>query len=215
MKYLPYYLLALLVILIDQGSKLWVHFNIPMGDAGEIKVLGNWFKIHYIENPGMAFGLELDFVYGKLFLTLFRLLATIGIAFYLKYIIDQNYPRWTSGALALILAGAAGNVIDSTFYGWALGNAPADAPTVWFHGKVVDMIYVDIWKGYLPSWIPLIGDQYYAFWPIFNIADSSIFVGVFVILFAFLFTDVSQALPNGKSSTENNTAASEAADIPN
>jgi signal peptidase II len=84
--------------------------------------------------------------------------------------------------MAAILGGAVGNLIDSVFYGVLLGNAPVNAKTPWFHGQVVDMIYVDIWEGILPRWIPLVGEEYYSFWPIFNVADSSIFVGVAILL---------------------------------
>ncbi len=183
MKYLKYFLLSLLIIAIDQAVKLWVHFNMEMGSAGQIKVFGDWFKIHYILNPGMAFGLKWDNVYGKLALSGFRLLATIGIAYYITYLVRKNAHKGLIWCVALILGGALGNVIDGTFYGVFLNNAPVGSITPWFHGQVIDMIYIDIWEGYLPNWIPLIGGQYYSFWPIFNIADSSIFIGVFVIIF--------------------------------
>ena len=84
--------------------------------------------------------------------------------------------------MALILGGAIGNVLDSTFYGILLDNAPYSSSTPWFHGQVVDMFYIDIWEGILPNWIPFLGGQYYSLWPIFNIADASIFCGVAVIL---------------------------------
>jgi len=101
----------------------------------------------------------------------------------LVYLIKNHASRGLLICISLILGWAAGNVIDSTFYGVFLGNAPHGSPTPWFHGQVIDMIYIDIWEGYLPQWIPLIGGEYYSFWPIFNIADSSIFVGIFIILF--------------------------------
>ena len=182
-KYGFYFLIAFFVIFIDQTVKLLVHYNMELGANGQIKVFGNWFKIHYILNPGMAFGLKLDASYGKLLLTLFRIVATIGIAYYIKFLIDKQRHRGLIICMALILGGALGNVIDSTFYGVLLGNAPEGSPTPWFHGQVIDMIYVDIWEGKLPSWLPLIGGEYYSFWPIFNIADSSIFIGVMTILF--------------------------------
>ena len=183
MKYSKYFLISLLVIFIDQAIKLLVHFNMEMGQNGQIKVFGDWFKIHYILNPGMAFGVKLDIVYGKLILTLIRIIATVAIAFYIKHLIDKKRHTGLLYCMCLILGGAIGNVVDSIFYGVFLGNAPLGSPTVWFNGQVIDMIFVDIWEGHLPKWIPYFGGGYYSFWPIFNIADASIFVGVFIILF--------------------------------
>lgn len=182
MKYQKYFLLSLLIICIDQAVKLYVHFNMEMGAAGQIKIF-DWFKIHYILNPGMAFGLRWENMYGKLALSAFRLMATVAIVYYIVYLVRKNAHQGLIWCVALILGGALGNVIDGTFYGVFLNNAPAGSITPWFHGQVIDMIYIDIWEGYLPNWIPLIGGQYYSFWPIFNIADASIFVGVFVIIF--------------------------------
>lgn len=159
-----------------------VHFNMEPGINGQIKVIDDWFKLHYTLNPGMAFGLEIGSQYGKLFLTFFRLLAMVGIAYYLYYLIKKNVHPGLAVSVALILGGAVGNVIDSIFYGVMLGNAPVDAPTAWFHGKVIDMFYIDIWEGVLPQWIPLFGNKYVSLWPIFNIADASIFIGVSMIL---------------------------------
>ncbi|EAY30544.1 lipoprotein signal peptidase [Microscilla marina] len=178
-KLYKYFLLSFVVILLDQAVKLLVHYNMDPGLAGEIKVLGSWLKIHYVLNPGMAFGLKLGSVYGKLILTLFRLLATVGIAYYMSLLVKRKAHTGLVWCVALILAGAVGNVVDSTFYGVFLNNAPAGSPTPWFHGQVIDMIYLDIWEGHLPQWL---GGQYYALWPIFNIADSAIFLGVAVIL---------------------------------
>jgi signal peptidase II len=187
MKYFRYYLLALAIIAIDQAVKLAVHANMEMGMMGEVPVFGDWFKLHYTTNPGMAFGLEFGSEYGKLGLTLFRLLAMSGIAYFLytaarKEIHAQGF-LWS---VALILGGAIGNVVDSTFYGFFLDNAPfTETPPPfypWFHGQVIDMFYLDIWEGRIPDDIPLIGGNYYSLWPIFNVADASIFVGVAIIL---------------------------------
>ena len=174
--------LALLIILIDQSVKLLVHFNMPMGELGEIKVLGDFFKLHYTLNPGMAFGVELGSAYGKLFLTGFRLLAMGGIVYWLHLLIRQNAPTGLLICLSMILGGAVGNLVDSIFYGIWLNNAPFDAVSPWFHGQVIDMFYLDLWKGYLPTWFPLMGGEWYSLWPIFNVADASIFVGIFTIL---------------------------------
>lgn len=216
MKYYKFFLLSLIIILIDQAVKLYVHFNMDMGQIGEIKVFGDWFKIHYILNPGMAFGIKFSNEYGKLFLTLFRIFATFGIAYYIKYLIDKKAPQGLVWCVALILGGAVGNVIDSTFYGvWLEGNAPHDAITPWFHGQVVDMFYVDIWEGRLPEWLPLIGGNYYAFWPIFNVADASIFVGVAVILVMqrrFFASHTSEASTEETSTGSSNSEIQSATD---
>lgn len=188
MRYLKYYLLAFAVILLDQIVKLAVHEHMDMGRIGEIAVLGDWFKLHYTLNNGMAFGIKFDWNYGKLFLTLFRWFAMFGIGVYIYKLI--NNPKVHVGfiwCMALILGGAIGNVIDSTFYGILLDNSiPLENPPLfypWFHGRVVDMFYFDIWQGIIPAWIPLAGGKFYSFWPIFNIADASIFIGVFVTIF--------------------------------
>lgn len=182
MKYLKYFGITLLVIIIDQAVKMWVHHGMDFGTAGQIKVLGDWFKLHYTTNPGMAFGMELGTEYGKMMLTSFRLVAMFGIGYYLYHIIKKQAHIGYTICIAMILGGAVGNLIDSVFYGVWLNNAPYNASTPWFHGQVVDMFYIDIWEGYIPQWVPLWGGSYTALWPIFNIADASIFVGVLIIL---------------------------------
>ncbi|MFT7161807.1 MAG: signal peptidase II [Bacteroidia bacterium] len=169
--------------MLDQAVKILVHYNMDLGVQGQIKVFGDVFKLHYLTNPGMAFGMKLGTVYGKLILTIFRLFAMVGIAYYLYMLIKKNVHAGLLFCVALILGGAIGNVIDSTFYGVLIeGNLPKDAPFGMFYGQVIDMFYVDIWEGRLPDWIPGIGGDYMSLWPVFNIADSSIFVGVFTIL---------------------------------
>jgi len=178
-----YYLVALMVILIDQALKLWVHFNMDMGTRGAIKLLGNWLKIHYTLNPGMAFGIQFGFKYDKLLLTLGRIVATYVIGRYIWRLarVQQASPLMLWG-WAFILGGAIGNVIDSTLYAVLLNNAPHGAPMAWFYGQVIDMIYLDIWETQLPHWIPLVGGGYISLFPIFNIADVAIFLGVLAIL---------------------------------
>lgn len=183
MKYFKFYILTIIVIILDQVVKLLVFYNMDLGH--EFPVFGEWFKIHYTVNPGMAFGLELGSEFGKFALTTFRLIAMVGIGYYLFTLIKKEVPTGLSWCIALILGGAIGNVIDSTFYGVLLdGNAPVNAVTPWFHGQVIDMFYVDIWEGRVVDWMPLFGGDYLSLWPIFNIADASIFVGVtFILIF--------------------------------
>ncbi len=181
MKYLKYYLLALAVIIIDQSVKMLVYHNMEIGN--EIPVLGDWFKIHYTVNPGMAFGLQIGSEFGKLILTIFRIVAMFGIAFYLYVLVKRGVPKGMIWCIALILGGAIGNVIDSIFYGVLLdGNVIPGAVNPWFHGQVIDMFYIDIWEGRVADWVPIFGGEYMSLWPIFNIADASIFVGVTIIL---------------------------------
>lgn len=182
MKYFKYFAIAFLVIIVDQAVKMVVHYQMDFGTPGQIKVIGEWFKLHYTTNPGMAFGMQIGSEYGKLILTSFRLVAMFGIGYYLYYIISKKMHTGYVICISMILGGAIGNLIDSIFYGVWLGNAPYNAPSHWFHGQVIDMFYIDIWEGYIPDWVPLWGGSYTALWPIFNIADASIFVGVAIIL---------------------------------
>lgn len=179
---LKYFLIAAAIIVLDQIVKMLVHNNMEMGTKGHILLLGNWFKLHYLTNPGMAFGMKLDFEYGKLILTTFRIGAMFAIGYYLYSLIKKDAPKGLLLCISLILGGAIGNLVDSIFYGVFLDNAPFDSPTPWFHGQVVDMFYIDIWEGYLPDWIPLLGGDYMALWPVFNIADASIFLAICLII---------------------------------
>jgi signal peptidase II len=179
---LPYFLLALLVIGFDQLSKYLVHRYMVLGMPSEISLIGHWLKLHYTLNPGMAFGVELPPPYGKLLLTGFRLLAVGGLGYYIVHLVRTRAARGFISCMALILGGAVGNLIDSIFYGVIYNNAPAGSPSKWFFGQVIDMIYADVYEGFVPAAWPLVGGKYVSLWPIFNVADSSIFVGVALIL---------------------------------
>ncbi len=181
MGYIKYFLIALGVIFIDQASKLLVHHNMYLHQ--EINVIGEWFRLHYLLNPGMAFGIRWESEFGKLALTLFRIVAMFGISYYLITMVRKKAHNGFLICLGLILGGAIGNVIDSTFYGVFLNNAPVDSPARWFHGQVIDMLYFPLFHFQWPDWVPLKGGEYFEFFsPVFNIADSSIFIGVATIL---------------------------------
>ena len=183
MKYWKYFLLSLGVIIFDQMVKLLVHYNMDPGIPGEITVIGDWFRLHYLLNPGMAFGLQLETEYGKMILTLFRLMAIVGIGYYLIHQVSNGVHPGMAWCLALIFGGAIGNAIDSTFYGVFLENAPPNSPSRWFYGQVIDMLYFPLFEGTFPQWFPFIGGDFFQFFrPVFNIADASIFIGVTSIL---------------------------------
>ncbi len=177
-KYLSF---TLLLILIDQAIKLWMYYDVVPNHYGEIDLIPNFFKFHYVENKGMAFGLELGGKYGKLILTTFRILAMAGITWYLVFLTKKNAQDGLLYSIAAILAGAIGNLIDSIFYGVLLNNAPPEATTPWLHGQVIDMFYFNILDGKYPDWLPFIGGTDRSTY-IFNFADACIFVGVASIL---------------------------------
>lgn len=196
-------LIVLVILFFDQAFKFWIKTNMSLGQ--EFNVLGDWFIIHFTENPGMAFGLEFSGSYGKLLLSLFRLVAITVLIVYMYNITRQKVSNLVLVSLSLVLAGAIGNMIDSAFYGLIFSSSnyfevaqflpPEGGYGTFLHGKVVDMLYFPVMNGTYPDWVPYLkGSQFQFFRPVFNIADSSITIGVILmVLFQKQFFGKKQA----------------------
>lgn len=176
--------ISFVVVIIDQIVKVIVKLNMELGEG--FQVIGNVVKIHFTENPGFAFGLTISKIFnsfgiiiteytGKLILSIFSVIAVFFIFLFLNSIKKQGGKL--PYLVALIFGGAVGNIIDRVFYGVWFAEINDYEGGIFF-GRVVDMFYFDIWQGYLPNWIPVIGGDYYSLWPIFNIADAAISVGI-------------------------------------
>ncbi|PIF05861.1 MAG: lipoprotein signal peptidase [Draconibacterium sp.] len=184
-------IIIVVILIIDQVSKFWIKTNLSLGQ--EIIIFKDWFILHFVENKGMAFGFEFAGNNGKIFLSLFRLVAVIAIGWYLfKLARQKNVAFGFIVCLSLIFAGAVGNIIDSLFYGMIFSDSIGRVATLFpegggyagfLHGWVVDMLYFPLIEGHYPEWFPWIGGNPFIFFrPVFNIADSSITIGIFFIL---------------------------------
>ena len=184
-------LVIVLILIADQVLKIWIKTSMSLGD--EIVVFKDWFILHFVENNGMAFGFEFAGEYGKIFLSVFRIIAVVAIGWYLfKLAKQKDIPFGFVLCIALIFAGAIGNIIDSLFYGLIFEHSMGQVSAMFpegggyaglLHGKVVDMFYFPLIEGRYPEWVPKFGGNPFIFFrPVFNIADSAISVGIFSIL---------------------------------
>jgi signal peptidase II len=179
------------VLFVDQFIKIYIKLNYAIGESAFR--IGQWCDITFTENPGMAFGMEFGGEYGKVILTVFRILACTGGFFYIRHIVRKHEPRLLIICVSLILAGAIGNIIDSVFYGVIFTEsdeatiahmvAPGNGYSSFLHGSVVDMLHFPLFDGQFPEWFPIWGGEHFQFFsPIFNFADFSISVGVAILI---------------------------------
>lgn len=183
-------IIIFLILLIDQLLKVYVKTNFYLGE--EVRIAGDWFIIHFTENNGMAYGIEFGGNWGKLFLSIFRIVFVAGIAWYLYKITKDYGDQLYITCIALIFAGAVGNILDSVFYGVIFSDSNFEIArflpieggySSLLHGKVVDMFYFPVLRGHFPDWFPFWGtEQFIFFRPVFNFADAAISTGVGMIL---------------------------------
>ncbi|HAW21305.1 MAG TPA: lipoprotein signal peptidase [Flavobacteriales bacterium] len=178
------------VLILDQSLKVWIKTNMYMGE--EFSVMGNWFIIHFTENPGMAFGLEFGGDIGKILLSVFRIIAVSAIGYFLFTYAKKGAKTGLLVAGGFIFAGALGNILDSAFYGLMFDSSwhqvaefmPANGGYADFlYGNVVDMLYFPLFNGTFPEWFPLWGGEDFLFFrPVFNVADAAITTGIAMIV---------------------------------
>ncbi len=183
-------LIIFLILLFDQVLKFWIKTNFMLGD--EIVIAKNWFILHFVENNGMAFGLEFGNHIGKYFLSVFRIVAVGAIGWYISKLWKKEVPFGIIVCFSLIMAGAIGNILDSAFYGLIFNDSYGRIATFlpegggyasFLQGRVVDMFYFPLISTTYPSWVPFFGGESFVFFrPVFNVADSSITVGILTIL---------------------------------
>ena len=174
--------LLLLIILVDQITKLCVFKFMDYGVAGHINIIGKLFGLTFVQNPGMAFGLQFNVPYGKIILVGVRIFLSIVLA-YALFNKNKKLSNLETITITLMLAGAIGNTIDCIFYGKFLHNAPINAPFDWFYGQVIDMLDLNVYSGFLPSWIPFWGNKFVCLFPVGNIADVSILISFGLLIF--------------------------------
>ena len=183
------------ILVIDQVIKILVKTHMHIGES--IPVFGSWFQILFIENEGMAFGMHFGGSWGKILLSVFRLIASVGIAWGIVYLIKKNARKFLLVSMSLIFAGAVGNIIDSCFYGLIFSESTFEVAQMFpeeggyapfLFGKVVDMFYFPIIDTTLPEWVPIWGGQHFTFFnAIFNFADAAITIGIFMLIIDQLF----------------------------
>lgn len=188
MKLKHAFLIILVILIIDQWSKIYIKTNFVLNEKVEVF---SWFQILFIENEGAAWGTKIPGEYGKLFLTLFRIIAVFGIGYWLFDSVKKKQPNILIVSIALILAGALGNIVDSVFYGVIFDHSYGNVATLFsdnpygtlLHGKVVDMFYFPLIDTQLPDWFPFWGGERFRFFePVFNVADSAISVAVGLLI---------------------------------
>jgi signal peptidase II len=200
-------IVILLILCADQLVKIWIKTHLRLYE--DIPVTG-WFLIRLVENPGMAMGIDFG---GKFFLSVFRIIASLAIIYYINRLIKRNFQTGYIICISLIFAGAVGNIIDSIFYGVFFSEStphavaalfpPGGGYETWLHGKVVDMFYFPLFEFTWPAWIPVIGGGEFLFFRyIFNVADASISIGI-IVLFLFYRNTFSKSFEQKEVSETN------------